>query len=319
MDCAATSAREEVYREKEVAVSRYARLEGGVPLERGFQHPAELSVPRIAYALQAIEVRIPATKNRIPGLDGDPSFVRQAIPNDLLAPIARGLSKGFGEASSSEQLQVVATRKARKLGLFHTRHLTTFVAYLQDDRLVVDLNYSDESLAKDEEDKRPNPEEGKLRTKLTLLRGTSVDVWPGARAAVDYGAAGFGRDEAEVAAGPVDGSDAMASDPALHDALPAATDAPVGSEATLAEGEAAEGEAGAFAATEAATEAGAATANDAAAASSPAELRDRLSESARAELDALETARAHGEVSEGYYRSRRAAILGGAGASPGGD
>ena len=124
-------------------------VEGFSDVDRGYQHPASIAPQRLSHILGAIDVEIQGQEKR---------QRRAAIHPELLTPIARALVEAFERADSSQQVAVMAVRKQQKLGLFHTKHLTTFVAFFRDDELHVRFSRIEWEIPKKREDSRlPEP------------------------------------------------------------------------------------------------------------------------------------------------------------------
>jgi len=107
----------------------------GKTLAMGFQHPAVIAPERLARILSGIEVDEPIedkTRER-----------RPAIPAESLEVISRGLAEAFEEAGPDQQIVVQSIRKQMQHGIFHRKHLTSFVSYVKQDRLYVFLSRVD--------------------------------------------------------------------------------------------------------------------------------------------------------------------------------
>ena len=62
-----------------------------------------------------------------------------------------------------------ALRVEKRLGLFHTKYLTSFVAWMKDDQLVIHLSRVEWAVPKDSEDEIPEPFVGKVVQDFKVL------------------------------------------------------------------------------------------------------------------------------------------------------
>ncbi len=109
----------------------------GSRIDRGFQHPTIIAPERLANILRAIEVDVPKEKD---------SLIRErrpAISEELLPRISEGLSEAFAQAEGSQEIVVLALRKQASTGIFTRKFLTSFIAYMRDDRLYLLLSRLD--------------------------------------------------------------------------------------------------------------------------------------------------------------------------------
>lgn len=146
-----------------------AELQGGEPLDRGFQHPATISGVRIAHMLAQIDVRMD---------EGDeaPSERRPAIPTELVYPLGELLAQALAKADSSQEVVVQALRRERRLGLFTQTFATSFVAFVgPDDLLHLQLARLDWPVPKGEEDQLREPVRGREVMAFRVLASESVD------------------------------------------------------------------------------------------------------------------------------------------------
>jgi len=134
--CAGRTVQEKVWDRDAVQVFLRKRIEKGVVVDRGFQHPSAVSEQRLSHVLGALEIETPAK-------DGKLRERRRAIHPEMLMPIAKGLSAALEKADETQEVAVLAVRKERRLGLFHKLYLTSFVAWVKNDRLYVHLSRVD--------------------------------------------------------------------------------------------------------------------------------------------------------------------------------
>jgi hypothetical protein len=129
----------------------------GKPVEKGYDQPAIISVPRLEAILSGIEI-----DTRLSGK----SVLRErrtAIRRELVARIAEGLAVAFAEANPDEQVVVLAIRKQRQKGIFDRKYLTSFLTWIEDNQLYVELSRVEWKWdPKSKTDKLPQPEPGKV-------------------------------------------------------------------------------------------------------------------------------------------------------------
>jgi hypothetical protein len=105
--------------------------ESGVVVDRGYQHPLEISQERLFQILSFIRIRRE--------VDGELE-VKPAVAARLLIPVARGLSEALAAANSSEEIALTAVRRDRYLAIFTEKYLTSFVSFANDDLLTISFS-----------------------------------------------------------------------------------------------------------------------------------------------------------------------------------
>ena len=129
-----------------------AEVREGEAVDRGFAHPATISRARITNILSRIEVR------KEDGKESEKEAAREpAIPAEFLYDLGDLVSAALGKADPSQEVVIRAVRKARRLGIFTEKFLTSFVAYVLGDDLYIHLSRVDDTLPKDSEDIIPEP------------------------------------------------------------------------------------------------------------------------------------------------------------------
>lgn len=118
----------------QVDLVRYKRFFRTEPL--GFEHPAVISSERLANVLGAIEIET-REKKKVATVRGP------GIHPEMITPIAEALSEALRKASPDEEVGVQAVRKERSLGIFHTKYLTTLLAWVNDGYLYLQLHRSE--------------------------------------------------------------------------------------------------------------------------------------------------------------------------------
>ena len=144
---------------------------GASVVEKGYQHPFTISPARTAHILSRIDVR--QADERTP-----------AIPTESLYLIGEGLSEAFAKAGPDQEILVQSIVRSKRLGIFDRKHLTSFLAYRQDDLLYIHLGVVDWPVPPGREDRLPVPEIGSPSSKfrvipskgMTLLDTASVSV-----------------------------------------------------------------------------------------------------------------------------------------------
>lgn len=116
---------------------------------REFSHPVTISGARLAHILSFIDVRA-AKGSRKP-----------AIPTEATYEIGEALSRAFSQAEPHQEVVVQAVRREKRMGLFTDKFLTSFVTYVEGDKLLVRLSRVDWQVPKGEEEDLPEPWAGK--------------------------------------------------------------------------------------------------------------------------------------------------------------
>lgn len=167
--CATRSVQRVVHAESGVVVSLRHQTRDGIAVDRGFQQPIEISPARLEAILSMILVR-----DRKTG-------VKPAVPNALVRKISAGLAHALAEATAAEEVALTAIRRTRRLGVFTEKYLTSFVAYVEDDQLLISFSYSDGDLslartAKTKSDRLPQPHLGDHVMDFTVIPGDGFEV-----------------------------------------------------------------------------------------------------------------------------------------------
>lgn len=133
----------------QVDLVRYTR--GFKTEPQGFSHPAIISKERLSHILGAIEIESREKKK-------SSATVRQpGIHAELVEPIAAALSEALRKAGPDQEIGIQAVRKERSLGIFHTKYLTSLLAWVKGDYLYVQLHRAEWPIPQAKEDK-PLPE-----------------------------------------------------------------------------------------------------------------------------------------------------------------
>jgi hypothetical protein len=146
--CGPRYARIPVYDQDGITVTLRSVIRKGEPVPRGFDHPAVISSIRMAHVLARIDVRIGSKDGgeRVP-----------AFPTVSLYKVGEEVSRAFAKATPDQEVVVQAVRVEKNLGIFHRKYLTSFVAWMQGDDLVIHLSRVEWDVPKDKEDEIPEP------------------------------------------------------------------------------------------------------------------------------------------------------------------
>jgi hypothetical protein len=106
----------------------------GKAIDQGYAHPSDITVQRLEIILGSLEIERRERARTVIG---------PAIPAEILRPISQGLAEGFREADSTQHIAVIAMRKQRQKAIFHREFLTTLVAFMEGEDLVIHLSRSD--------------------------------------------------------------------------------------------------------------------------------------------------------------------------------
>ena len=136
-----------------IQVDLVREVRGFTTRPRNFEHPAIISVERLKNILNAVEVETGVGKKK------GGSVVRQpAFHPEIVEMTARAVAEAFAEAGPDQEIGVQAIRKEMRLGVFHRKTLTSFLAYMKDGYLYLVLRRIDWPIPKkDEDDRLPEP------------------------------------------------------------------------------------------------------------------------------------------------------------------
>ena len=170
--CATKTVQRVAYTEDGVIATLRHQTESGAPIDRGFAHPANISQERLSAVLASILVR------------DKKAGVKPAVTGALLRGIAKGLSQALKQADSSEEVALTAVRKSRRLGIFTEKRLTSLVAYVEDNQIVLSFTHIDWDLSKANNFKTgaprlPQPYIGKKVSDFTVIPGDGIEVVSG--------------------------------------------------------------------------------------------------------------------------------------------
>ena len=153
------------------------------PVEKGYQHPVTISPVRLAHILSRIDLRPPGKP--LLSFEDEKSRVA-AIHTDMLYTIAEGVSKAFAQADESQEVVVMAVRETKRWGIFDHDFLTSFVAYVRDERLYVHFSRHDWEIPKRREERLPEPRAGDSGQRFRLIASTAMALVSDRGVAIDW-------------------------------------------------------------------------------------------------------------------------------------
>jgi len=165
--CGAKTVRRTVSDEGGIQVTLRGKTKGGSPVDRGFQQPAAISGVRLAHLLSRIDVRLEDEK----GNDRQP-----AVPAELLYEIGDAVSRALAQADSSQEVVVMAKRRTRRLGIFNEDYLTSFVAFVKEDRIYIYLSRIDWPIPKNSNEPVKEPQIDKQVMKFHVLPSEAMQA-----------------------------------------------------------------------------------------------------------------------------------------------
>lgn len=132
--CATRNVRHEIRNDYLTMVDLVREVRGFSVQEQGYEHPAIISPTRLSNILRALEVE----------MQTDEGTIRQpAIHPAILNRVSEALSDALEQAGPNEEVAVKAVRKQRRLGVFDSKFLTTFLAHVKNEQLYVALRRVD--------------------------------------------------------------------------------------------------------------------------------------------------------------------------------
>jgi hypothetical protein len=147
--CASRAQRHAIINRTGMQVDLVRYVKGFHTEPQGFEHPAIIAKERLAHILGAIEIETREKKG---------ATIRQpGIHPEMIEPIAAALSEALREAGPDEEVGIKAVRKERSLGIFHTKYLTSMLAWVKDGYLYLQLHRAEWPIPQAKEDK-PLPE-----------------------------------------------------------------------------------------------------------------------------------------------------------------
>ena len=158
-----------VYDSRGIEVELRGFEKNGEPVDRGYNQPASISLQRMTNVLTAVEFRVEEEDSTGLSLlqsmtkdeDSESQDLNAIVTADTLEPVAKAMVVALAEADSSQQVVVKAVRKQRRLGIFHSKFYTGFIAYVEGNYLYIHLSHLNREIENDPKVKIPDPEIGK--------------------------------------------------------------------------------------------------------------------------------------------------------------
>jgi hypothetical protein len=94
----------------------------------------------------------------------------------MLFTIADGVSVALAKANSDQEVVVMAIRRYKRLHVFERKYLTSFVAYVRDERLYIHMARSEWEIPARRQENIPEPQVGDHPMKFRLYPGTAMTL-----------------------------------------------------------------------------------------------------------------------------------------------
>jgi hypothetical protein len=175
--CGPRYVRVPIHEKDGIEVELRSELRERKTVPRGFDHPATVSAIRVAHVLARIDVRMGSEEGgeRVP-----------AFPTVTLYRVGEEVARAFAKASPDQEVVVKAVRSEKRLGLFTTEYMTSFVAWMKGQDLVIHLSRVEWQVPKNEKEELPEPYLGRVVQEFKVLPSEGlVPVGPQALA-VDW-------------------------------------------------------------------------------------------------------------------------------------
>jgi len=132
----------------------------------GYDHPVTISAIRMTHILASLDVRH----------DGDEKKGARspAVPVEIVFALGELAADALVEADADQHVVVMAERTERNLKIFTEKRLTSFVAYVKDDRLHLHLSHLDWPVPKNPNARLREPVPGKRVMDFKVLGAPSV-------------------------------------------------------------------------------------------------------------------------------------------------
>jgi hypothetical protein len=130
-------------------------------------HPVIIAPVRLAHILARVDIRLSVKdgQQRVP-----------AFHIESLESISQGLAQGLREAGPDQRVVVYSIRREKRFGIFDTKYLTSFIAYVHGEDLFVHLSRSDWEIPPRKKDNLPQPKIGKFPTKFRIYPGIAMKL-----------------------------------------------------------------------------------------------------------------------------------------------
>jgi len=162
--CATRTARTPIINRTGIEVDLVREVKGFTTQPRGYEHPAIISKERMMHILGAIEVE---TRDDTVGVVRQPAFHPAIVEKT-----AQGLVDALAQATPDQEVGVQSVRKQMRMGIFHEKFLTSFLAYVDDGYLYLLLNRVDWEIPQSKEKgKLPRPSRGQSPMHFRVVSG----------------------------------------------------------------------------------------------------------------------------------------------------
>ena len=163
--CGPRYVRVPVFDEEGISVDLRSVKRDGKLVPRSFDHPVTISSIRVAHVLACLDVRMGAEEG------GDRVA---AFPTVSLYKVGEEVSRAFAKATPDQEVVVRALRSEKRLGVFTTKYLTSFVAWMKGDDLMIHLSRAEWVVPKDQEDDLPEPYVDRVVQEFKVLPADGV-------------------------------------------------------------------------------------------------------------------------------------------------
>ena len=100
------------------------QVKGFTTQPQGYEHPAIISVERMAHILAAVEVETNTKGTKV---------LRQpAFHPDIVEKTAKAFAEALSKAGPDQDIAIQVVRKEMQLGVFNKKYLTSFIAYIKE-------------------------------------------------------------------------------------------------------------------------------------------------------------------------------------------
>lgn len=181
--CITRPAKQDVYQDGAIQVFLRSDVVWTRPVEKSYQHPVTIAPVRIAHILSRLDLR-PSKKPLLSFSDEKERVA--AIHTDMLYSIAEGISKALAAADPNQEAVVMAVRETKRFGIFDHDFLTSFVAYVRDDRLYLHFAHHDWEIPKGRDKRLPEPRVGETRQRFRLIASNAMSLVGDHAMAVDW-------------------------------------------------------------------------------------------------------------------------------------
>jgi hypothetical protein len=165
--CAERFVRHNVIKNQRIEADLVRTVKGFTVQPQTYEHPAIISVPRLVNILNAIEVETPA--------DGGGDIRQPAFHPEIVERTATALAESLKEAGPNEEVGISAIRKEKRLGVFHTKYLTSFLARIENGNLYIDLDRVEWRIPQEKEGERlPKPRHDRPPMKFRVVHGAHL-------------------------------------------------------------------------------------------------------------------------------------------------